>query len=166
MAKNLILYLTQICKICRKKYKIVKIKMPITVQEKRIKKIRLYHLIFEGDLTEKDQEEFKKLFNGFIDKGPFCAIFDIRKIKSASPSLILEQAKFMKEYEPRAKDRLISTSILLDDGWMQKMLKSLFMIKKPIAPNFISSCIEESEEFSQDHISLFKIQQRRLQKTQ
>ena len=125
----------------------------------------IYYIKFEGDLNYNDHQRFRLIFDEFLNGHSFGVIFDLRYVTSAPMTLVMEQAKYMKEYEDKAKNTIIATCIILDQKWMQILLNSLFMIKKPIAPNFITDDKDDAVDFIRDSIYLFNIERRRKRTT-
>lgn len=136
--------------------------MPFSVETQKYKSCNIHKLNFFGELNYDDFLNFKKTFNSLLDgERKFGAIFVLNEVVYAPPNLIMEQATYMKEYESKAKIKLISSSIILESTIIKNLLNALFMIKKPIAPNFVTSELCEGEEYIKEHIDLYEFQNRK-----
>lgn len=134
--------------------------MPFTLEEKRSSSITFYYFIFSGVLTNTDFQEFKGIFNKCLSE-PMGVVFDLRKVSSVPPSMIMDQVNYMREYEQLARKNLIASSIVVESTLLTYLLSCLFKIKKPISPNYITSSRDEGEEFITDHISLHIIENKK-----
>lgn len=135
--------------------------MPFDVEKTDFGSHVLYTLVFHGTLDITDFNNFKKCFNECLQGKSFGAIFNLKNIDSAPPNLVMAQATYMREYESFARQKLIATAILIDSPTLQNLLKGLFMVKSPIAPNIVTGNIAEGTEFIDDYVQLFKIEQRK-----
>ena len=133
--------------------------MPINynIIENSSSKYKLAHIEFKGRLTLVDYQQFKNIFDDLLHENYFGAIFDLRNATYIPPTLVLEQAKYMSEYETKAKESLIASAILISSTWMQKLLNGLFLFKKPVSPNLVTSSLEDSIEFIHDYSLLKKL---------
>lgn len=135
--------------------------MPFVYELQKIKTFDYYYFIFSGTLTADDFKNFKEKFSVLI-KSQLTVIFDLREVKSVPLQLIQEQANYMREYEEFARKNLIASSIIIKSKVIQTLLSMLFGIRKPVAPNYISSTYEDSYEFITDHISLKILENKRI----
>lgn len=135
--------------------------MPFFYEVVRIDGINLFKFKFEGNLCETDFNEFKKTFDKCFDDN-MGVLFNLSKITNLPMTMIKTLVQYMKEFEMRAKEKMIASCIITSGSKVDGIfLNSLFMIKKPIAPNYVTSKEDDGIEFIQDHASLRKIQQRK-----
>lgn len=121
----------------------------------------IFYINFNGDLKKTDLDGFREDF-GKIGN-PFCAIFDFTNAKNIPVDLVIDQLKYIREYEAMVKGRLIASAILVQ-GWMKTMLDAVFKFTKPASPCVASCDGMECREFVQDYLDLWRIQSRKSKK--
>lgn len=122
---------------------------------------KILYVNFSQDLKKEDLEYFRRQFSQ-IDEN-FCAIFDFSQATKIPIDLVIEQLKYIREYEAMVKGRLVASSILVQSQ-MKKIINTAFKVIRPASPCLASCDAMDCREFVQDHLELWEIESRKHSK--
>lgn len=129
--------------------------MTISIEENvfqtKGKTINKICFVFNNNINEEDFKMFKeKYLYHLTNQKLFCICFDLIGVSNIDCSLIFDLVKFLSEVENMTKEKLIASTILIKNNFIQLILNKLFLLKKPSCPNYICSEYNDGIEFLKD----------------
>ena len=102
---------------------------------------------FSDKVSKEELNIFKNDLNSlFTSKQPFYIIFDMAALKSFDISIFMTMTKHIYKNKVAVKEFMKASSIIVSPG-IAPLIKIALKFNTPLAPNLISSSIENGIEF-------------------
>lgn len=127
--------------------------MPIETDTIQYGKHPIYHLKIVGDLKKNDMTSFYSAFRQCFEAASrFGLVFDFQKLDQITVpySSILSYSKQIDHYsttDPVRINQTIAVGIITNSVMVSGMMKMIFKIRPPIAPNQIVGNLNEAVRF-------------------
>ena len=126
--------------------------MPIGFKIRKKEPDLLLYIFGEGILNMEDLEKFDSFFDKYLkEDNSFKILMDLRKVENASIGVIKQLVDNRKNYDKYADNKVIATSILIDNYIIESLINMLFSIKQPKRPTKITSDIDEACNFLNEY---------------
>jgi hypothetical protein len=102
---------------------------------------------FSDPIDDNEFELYKNDLNSLLDKKKqFYAIFDLLEIKSFNINFFFKQMTYMYS-KSHIVEKYLKGCVILVDNQYGSIINMALSLKKPIAPNFITSNLEDGIKF-------------------
>lgn len=122
--------------------------MPIECKVHQLEPELILYININGSLNIEQLTTINNFILGYLNKSePFKMFIDMRNVSNASASILPKLLEIMNTLEQKSVDKIIATSILVGNIYIEKLINMLFNIRAPLTPTKVVANVKDACNF-------------------